>query len=1661
MLNHKRLFKTSKNLYQKLLRNIKKNNKKLFRRLLNSLLKLGQGRGKLSKAGFILPTVMMITLVVTLMTVSIMVRSFDRAKNAANYRINQVVLDAATPALYRAREKIKTLFSDPNLPRGTPTEIAINNVLNKDKYTLGDEVKLELTYDFGNGQGNFSANGTIESLEDATARSLQDEEKINSAWRFPIDTDNNSKFDSFTLYTILFRSPNTNADGTFARERNPLEARALPMEDGQLTGICTAATGTSSSLVGTEGWYQSDGQLKKSLFVYVATVPITDKSLSSLIDSFEQDKFEASDFETYNGSSGFSALEYQQDQAIIPLNNNAVVYEDDINVFPAGIFRLNGRVFTNSNLLIREDNDIELYQVSSRNSCFYNSENAKIVVGGNVGYGTATDITNPDSKEIRVDLFQGSKDNQDPDISKTISATNKSVNHVSADIAYNNQAYEQRIAKLVDLAKTAAGTLIVTGSSPNIEVSNSYYPSIVLEGIANQLNSTNPPTTENALNQELETYFRNRTRRVPYAEVPFNPSQTPQQNDPELVNASLQGQGDELRPSNNWIFPFAPDDGKTESGFAELALKQNGTDKIYPQATELTAQEKSSQETRVGDRILLGNNLPSLWYNQGDFVSSVIEQKINGIKWDSGEAPRSRKTRVETLSDLGGIERDNFWETKASQQPENPLDGVGGLRIVTNAGIYLPFDTATSNNVVWPDYLPQPSDNPNHPNYDRVIDEVGNKLDSQSDRPYLRMRASAVYHYRYQNGEKPIACVSSFYDPTNSITTRNPDTLEDVSGEIIGVQPTTLEGANSNNGITYSPFSFPSANSELQYQANLVYPNGRLVNPLLQQALAKTASERTLAEQAAIDATSCSLQILDGTLSANTNPTSGYTLSHGTIKEVTLLDGRQIQNIDENFSPYDSANGATTGNNSLNGKYNYPIEQRQPLEIRTTVIDLEQLRQQQADGNSTPPEYLLPNSGIIYATRDDALPDASDVQPVEANNSNVKIAATDFKLDPTRRPHGIMLINGRRLWRTNTFREEEKGLILASNLPLYIKGEFNLHADSQGNPQEEFLTTLADDYSNFYTRNNLNNNFACRQGDPRLPTGACQNPDEWRPATVLSDAITLLSDNFREGFRNEGDYDLRNNQIAQISDPNNTSSDNSDDIETASDIANRRLENGFWSNNFVTNGLSSSGINVNGITPQDSDYVDSTSTNYVNSSYFNNFVTPIQRRAQFPEYVMETCRKLPVSECTPNDWVVGYDINGDGDLDDTLDVDGNSVTEISVRGNQLGIIFNATISSGGADVNPLAGVTWDSQYHYLNNSANPQISPLERLGAGTTAQPALVETDRHFARRVAFARDELNELVPSVNTAQPLGVSCPLDTTGTTPINNGCQYPTTNSWSVGTHYGRVTDNTLWFRTTQNTTGQPNESSTINYRNDRPLYYEPPTNPDGQPLLVPILQLQYPTLSPTNTSSLESPTNQTKVNFTQWQQQPTQDTIFNLVLATGDAPTHPPYQFSDGLFHNGDSNGGLINLPRFAENWGAFTNNEKDVIISGSLIQLGRSTYATGPFYNLPYIISESLSTLNGGLFGYPQIYTMSGGSGRIPYYGPPGREWGFDLGLLSQIPDLFATQFSLKPTKEPNEFFREVSRDDDWIKTLLCATTKVDGNNAINDDQRPQNFCME
>ncbi|PMB49756.1 hypothetical protein CEN39_20335 [Fischerella thermalis CCMEE 5201] len=1647
MSPNRELVKAIKNFYQKFSQGSSSVIKEQILWLLRAYL-ISRRQSDWLNAGFVLPTVAMVSLVVVLLTTAILFRSFERSKNASNVRVNEAVLNAATPAIDRARAKLDALLEDPTLPRGTPSDSALYDALKKDKYRLGDETRLKLAYDFINGTPNIQQNTPL----------LENDETLKSAWKYAVDTDNNGKKDTFTLYGIYFRSPSRDSTtGQFNRKRNPLEARTPPM-DSDSTSQCINAAGFSS-LVGNSSWYKlQSGNLGKSFFVYTVNVPIT--NLGSL---------SSTEYETYKGNKGFVALEFQQDRSRIPLPNNAVWFENDLEIIVGSTkLLLNGRIHTNGNLLVGETGsggEIKLRQVSSKYSCFYNQENGQVSVGGNVGTGNVSHTSNQGS--IVVDLYNGFEN--DPNEGQSISSTNKSTNSSGgSQIGFNDAAYNQRIAAMkttaIGLCSTCQSATSTSTFKTNVAASG--YPQDVKNNVAAKVDTADDiATAKKVLADEIEIYLRNRTRRVPFAEVPGSTGTVGATDGYTAITANLEPQQDWREPVNS---------SNQFYGATSITLTTSQLQATYP-----TLQKQQGIQSYLGDRILVGNNLPALWLKDGKFVGSDANQLITNssggaVNWTNPTTQqRWRNTQIQALADLGISDRNGFWEEKAAENPANDLDSVGGVRIVTGAGIYvdgigntvntttgpfyprdlnsfLPAPSPASNVTpgasdifVWPDTMPMSSPDPS-------------KANLKGD---LLMRATAVYHYKdnYGTAQTPIACVSTYYDPTDATTSKNKTGI----GGSTNLPWNAAAGGKSNNGIVYayptdgrSTF-FNNNKVRLEQQAKLRFPNGRWVNKPLQDALQKMKAANSgtlpssvpttglqLADYSAIDTALCAISILNDETAFATTLTNKP--EHGAIKEASFLDGREAKQI----------SASSSSNN-----YDLDLEQRQPLEIRVTDIDLGSLAGKPFTSSGSTVEYLLPYSGIIYATRDDGLRDSSDTTA-----ESELLSPTDFKLDPTRRPNGIRLWNGESLARglstnNNAFNAREKGLILVSNLPAYIKGKFNLHQTGIGASAEieEFTELVADassgnntvSTSNFYSRGSgsatsqPDTRFACRINRTGCSTTNGEG-DYWRPATIIADAMTLLSGTFADGVRSEGDYDLNNNTGIAV--------DTTDARRTT------RLKNGFWENYFATN---ANWWQPNGDT-----------TNFPNpnfprttlGSYSLNGITPIQRRVNsIPTYVMEICRKELVSECQAGDWVVGFDINGDNDLDDqvSFDVNGDGTVdsndlEKNIKTYQLGraIITARGSNPAGADnILTHSELNWTSAFTSSGNSKSIR----DRLGAGDTGgdKPALVAADRRYPRRVAFARNGNNLVETSSGIYKPMGIGCPVDVTGNTPANNGCTYA--SSPAQYTNYGRQISNSssLWFRSTDNSTN-PGDLTQVSYANNKSLFYYPPidgddadTNPDldGQPRLVPVLQIH----DAKNSSAIrqDGTTQETQTEFKdRWLLQANANTTFNATFVVGNSPSRPD-----------EEPAGLQNLVRFLENWDGYTAK-----ISGSFIQLQRSTYATAPFTPIFKARNAnngaSVTTLGDlSLFDYQlDTYPAQNNGGTSPFYEPPTRKWGFDVGILSEQPDLFAQRFTSPPIGRPNEFFREVGRDDPWVKTLLCAGEPGSGTtyvNAVPNEYRP------
>ncbi|MBF2072546.1 MAG: hypothetical protein IGS50_02105 [Synechococcales cyanobacterium C42_A2020_086] len=209
---------------------------------------------------------------------------------------------------------------------------------------------------------------------------------------------------------------------------------------------------------------------------------------------------------------------------------------------------------------------------------------------------------------------------------------------------------------------------------------------------------------------------------------------------------------------------------------------------------------------------------------------------------------------------------------------------------------------------------------------------------------------------------------------------------------------------------------------------------------------------------------------------------------------------------------------------------------REMMTVRTLDLDLDLMRRSPHNG-----DLWLPKSGIIYAFREDAVSEANIVRPTNAiwescdtdaelqssicamntaqvsafestdpplNEENlITPKPVDYYPDPDRRPYGFRLRQGASIRRDG---DEGRGVSFLSYNPVYVQGNFNLHQDGNGQRLEEFTQFLNDNFSNFYTRSDLDLAFADR------------NQDQWRPSEVLADSVTLLSSNFCDGSIEDG-----------------------------------------------------------------------------------------------------------------------------------------------------------------------------------------------------------------------------------------------------------------------------------------------------------------------------------------------------------------------------------------------------------------------------------------------------------------------------------------------------------------------------------------------------------
>lgn len=407
---------------QTLLRQIGRLYRTLTKALVNWLLRtalLITRKNRRATAGFVLPTTVLLTLVVTLTTGALTYRAFNTSTRTIGETQNRVIYNVATPAIDRARAKIEYLFDaekDSRYPGGVPSErLLLGMMLNDgsggvpavptgantnpalDPYTLPDELQWANSAGLTRGRLDINGDGTPDN-----------------AWGFRADTDGDGTQDATVVYSIVFSTPPDNDGGTpgnsaddvagwqrliglgnteKATGRQGGTAIETPIvsyaRSGPLSNATGRSCGSAAGVAVESGWYQ-DGN-----------------NSAALRKNFQVDAFVLPDSTRNGGVGNFATLEFQQDRKLDRGNKWGAWFRNDLEIFPGQPFRWNGAMHSEGSMVIggNGSNNFNAYLISSSASCLFYPSASEI---------TLVERTNRDGSQFKGLLSAGTLVLDDP-----------------------------------------------------------------------------------------------------------------------------------------------------------------------------------------------------------------------------------------------------------------------------------------------------------------------------------------------------------------------------------------------------------------------------------------------------------------------------------------------------------------------------------------------------------------------------------------------------------------------------------------------------------------------------------------------------------------------------------------------------------------------------------------------------------------------------------------------------------------------------------------------------------------------------------------------------------------------------------------------------------------------------------------------------------------------------------------------------------------------------------------------------------------------------------------------------------------------------------------------------------------------------------------------
>ncbi|MEL7069153.1 MAG: hormogonium polysaccharide biosynthesis protein HpsA [Cyanobacteria bacterium J06581_3] len=332
--------------------------------LLRSLFFISRPTRHSSRAGFVLPTTVLLLLVMTLTVGALSFRTASRTQSTFLAREQQVIDNIAAPAVDRAKAKLEYLFTrDNRMPgSGTPSSDmlailmrnvastgpdgpAISQLPGDDPYTLPDEVRININGDIG------GAN------------------VLDNAWSFPYDLngDGQTQPGETIAYSVLMD--------------DAVDINSTPTPNDRSDDIKLEDTGTAKTI-------------QKAKYLVTRNGPInTDETLSACGGEREPEQgwlpistatveknFQITAFVSNGKDLGRvnSALELQQVRRASRGNRWGAWFKYDMEIFPGPDFNWNGAIHSDGNVMLTDK--FRGHMISSHNSCLYSKESSQITM---------------------------------------------------------------------------------------------------------------------------------------------------------------------------------------------------------------------------------------------------------------------------------------------------------------------------------------------------------------------------------------------------------------------------------------------------------------------------------------------------------------------------------------------------------------------------------------------------------------------------------------------------------------------------------------------------------------------------------------------------------------------------------------------------------------------------------------------------------------------------------------------------------------------------------------------------------------------------------------------------------------------------------------------------------------------------------------------------------------------------------------------------------------------------------------------------------------------------------------------------------------------------------------------------------------------------------